>query len=562
MFVRRTLHYLLLSVPTCLAPMSCASTVRPPSPVDGAVTSDAAEQWDDAHSGRPPRLIAPLSTSSLRTQTPEFEWRLPEDSDATLLEVCRDRACSRIEHSRRSSEARVRLSTPLTPGVHFWRTWSLRDSSRSVVPSNTWEFFVPGRSADTAGERAPRLDVNGDGVADAIFAVTRRATASSPLAYVFFGSTGGLLASPMELRPPSPEYVLQTSAVGVGDVNGDGYGDLLLGYQYSISPQNVAGRVFLYLGASSGVQASPWELRPPPVLYGFGRSASWLGDVDRDGYGDFGVYGAITPLTKGILYYRGGESPTAVAGTTGEDLPDISSWAVGDWSGTGRPILLATSIGAGASTSLIRIESGFASEVLGALSLPQEDRGILHLSADYNGDGRSDVLVQAGQRTLVAYSPTMSPSALSSEVQGRARWGEVAPRASDVDGDGFEDTIANCIPEGVTTPGPHCLGVLRGGAQGIVSSEVLFRWEERAAGIRAQVVADVNGDGIDDLVSAITEQVPGRGADEQVFRGVRVYRGRRGFPYFEPFQEIMIPTTADQFFSTFAAVSREVRHEG
>src|SRR5206468_4022860 len=73
-----------------------------------------------------------------------------------------------------------------------------------------------------------------------------------------------------------------------GDVNGDGYGDVLVASPFFHGPLSTTqGRVWLYLGSPSGLSSTAAWVRDGdfPSMY-FGGSMSSAGDIDGDGYGD------------------------------------------------------------------------------------------------------------------------------------------------------------------------------------------------------------------------------------------------------------------------------------
>jgi hypothetical protein len=106
-----------------------------------------------------------------------------------------------------------------------------------------------GWSVDGAG------DVNADGFSDVIVGAPH-ANTSTGIAYAFMGSGTGLsMTSTTSLSGPSGSNGQFGSPVaGAGDVNGDGFADVLIGAQYVASN---AGAMFLYPGGASGLSSTP-----------------------------------------------------------------------------------------------------------------------------------------------------------------------------------------------------------------------------------------------------------------------------------------------------------------
>lgn len=125
-------------------------------------------------------------------------------------------------------------------------------------------------------------DVNGDGYDDVIVGVSRGAFPWTDLdpsetrgkALVFLGGSGGVSPSPTWVREGADDYDLYgRSVASAGDVNGDGYGDVITGTQQVPD---------IFLGSATGLEADPVAT----LTGGGGRSVSGAGDVDRDGFDD------------------------------------------------------------------------------------------------------------------------------------------------------------------------------------------------------------------------------------------------------------------------------------
>jgi len=132
-----------------------------------------------------------------------------------------------------------------------------------------------GHSVASAG------DVNGDGYGDVIVGAYTHLNSSNSLgrAYVYYGSAGGLSTSPAWIaEAPAPNLGFGYSVAGAGDVNGDGYDDVVIGRYHNSLYQ---GQAWLYLGSPSGLGTSAaWTVLDTP---GYGAIVASAGDVNGDG---------------------------------------------------------------------------------------------------------------------------------------------------------------------------------------------------------------------------------------------------------------------------------------
>lgn len=85
-----------------------------------------------------------------------------------------------------------------------------------------------------------------------------------------------------------PQGNLGESVASAGDVNGDGYADVLVGEpDYNNGPVPSCGRVMLFLGSRLGLSATPSWIQLGPTAYAsFGIAISSAGDVNADGFDD------------------------------------------------------------------------------------------------------------------------------------------------------------------------------------------------------------------------------------------------------------------------------------
>ncbi len=105
---------------------------------------------------------------------------------------------------------------------------------------------------------------------------------------MFLGSPTGLQLTPAWTYVGTlPDERLGSSLAGVGDVNHDGFSDLLVGapgYGYGSSYE---GAAYLFLGSAAGLPLAPdWTYTGRQMFAYFGYSLSPAGDLNQDGYDD------------------------------------------------------------------------------------------------------------------------------------------------------------------------------------------------------------------------------------------------------------------------------------
>src|SRR5262245_10237003 len=141
-----------------------------------------------------------------------------------------------------------------------------------------------GVSVATAG------DVNGDGYADVIVGASayQNGQTGEGRAFVYQGSAAGLATEPAWTAEGEQQGANFGISVGTaGDVNGDGYDDVIVGANFYDNGQTDEGRAYVYLGSASGLAATPsWIAESDQADASFGTSAHTAGDVNGDGYDD------------------------------------------------------------------------------------------------------------------------------------------------------------------------------------------------------------------------------------------------------------------------------------
>ena len=147
--------------------------------------------------------------------------------------------------------------------------------------------------------------MNGDGYGDVV--VGAPLLSSYGGAYVYHGSSAGLSA------PPNWQFVSYSansrfgiSVACAGDVNGDGYSDVLMGQsRYQIGTV-YAGAVSCYYGSPTGLNTlyPEWFVTAPDEYstFEFGGCVASAGDVNGDGYSDV-LVSAPNPFGDVYFYY-------------------------------------------------------------------------------------------------------------------------------------------------------------------------------------------------------------------------------------------------------------------
>ena len=443
---------------------SCPAATRANSVracVGGSCGSACMDGFDDV-SGTcvtvaAPRPLAPISGSVVTTRRPHLRWENLGRVDGAAIELCADRACTRlIGTAIRVTGAEITLPTDLPPGVVFWRLRGRVGSREGIFPnvSRTWQFIVgPRDTAIRSSWGNASHDINGDGFADVVV--------SAPLegrVYAYYGSATGITtAGVTTLTEGVSGY---GAARIVGDINGDGYADVVVG-------AGASRMLFIYRGGGGGLSRTATTINS--TFADFGASLAAAGDVNGDGFADVVVGAASATCAEGIdcgraVIYTGSATELLVEAQTN----DLNS----RHRRFGRSVACA---------------------------------------GDVNGDGFSDVII-GGSGTVgtvnglvyVFAGGPMAPFARLFSIEGNSAAGVLThigyrvAGAGDQDGDGFADFLAGSLPS--VEPANRGVWLMRGG---VAPGPLPFRsWTDAVStgfGAEFDGGGDLNGDGFPEV---------------------------------------------------------------
>lgn len=151
-------------------------------------------------------------------------------------------------------------------------------------------------------------DLDGDTYPDFVIGASHWSANWPPTAEgridVYSGQTFELLWS---AEGDTAETYLGTDVSGVGDVNGDGVNDVLCGTYVGVIPgaDNVNGYVVLYSGSDGSVIYKRYA--PLSKCREFGTPVAGLGDLNHDGYADYGIGDATYNVGNGSSWAFSGK---------------------------------------------------------------------------------------------------------------------------------------------------------------------------------------------------------------------------------------------------------------
>ncbi len=342
--------------------------------------------------------------------------------------------------------------------------------------------------ADLAGAAvASAGDPDGDGLMDIIIgAPGYEAGMAAARAYLVSGPVSG----EMDLSEADAILVgvgddhAGESVAGVGDTDGDGCDDFLVGAMASLVEDEPRGAAFLFTRGVSGALSlhdADATIEGAGAVYGVGERVAGAGDVDADGLADVLVSASERLETHDlglIALIRG-----PVDGTT----------------------------------------SILEADMLLSASLPDDRAGSAIAGAgDVDADGRDDILIGAPRHYALGHdrgrvylihgsddsgeSSLMTANVVFVGETDNSFAGSAVAGAGDVNGDGFADCLVGAPLDSSGAPWGGAVYLLQGpfvlGEHDLADADVKFvgMVTDAGAGYSVAGVGDTNGDGLDDIL--------------------------------------------------------------
>ena len=383
-------------------------------------------------------------------------------------------------------------------------------------------------------------DINADGFDDLIIGVSGffGQAFNEGRAYIYLGSASGSQSNPVTLDPTDQQNAyFGRSVASAGDINGDGFDDVIVGANEWDGEQPDEGRAYIYLGSASGLQSNPVTLDPTDQSAAlFGSSVASAGDINADGFDDViiganGWNGQQTDEGRAYIYLGSASglqsNPVTLDPTDqGNALFGNSVASAGDINGDDfDDVVVGAHLWSGQQTVEGRayIYLGSASGLQSnPVTLDPTDQGnavfgnSVASAGDINGDDFDDVIVgaqswdgqQADEGRAYMYLGSANglqanPATLDPADQVGANFGHSVASAGDINADGFDDVIVGASVWDGQQVNEGRAYIYRGSASGLQSAPATLDPTNQAGARFGRSVAsagDINADGFDDVI--------------------------------------------------------------
>lgn len=294
---------------------------------------------------------------------------------------------------------------------------------------------------------------------------------------------------------------------GAGDVNGDGFDDFVIGAGSDNTAASEAGAVYVYSGIDGTELHAFYGAAAKDNL---GETVAGAGDVNADGFADI-IAGAFKNDSMGnwsgmARVYSGADGSVLyeyLGVASGSEL----GWAVGgagDANGDGHDDLLISVHNQGLNGK-VKLISGLDGSLIRELAGDGGSEGFgtkVDGAGDVNGDGFDDAIISMPQIRRARVFSGFDGAVLhtfDSPPGVLGDWAFDVAGAGDVNGDGLDDLIIGTPKESLIYNKGGMAQVLSGGDGSVLHT--FYGWNgDQFLGWSVDGAGDVDNDGFDDLV--------------------------------------------------------------
>ena len=168
------------------------------------------------------------------------------------------------------------------------RAWMLYGSSSGVTSVGSWSIHPTNAVNAYFGFAVAGVDIDGDGFSDVFVSAygAENGETEEGLVYGYYGSaTGPSTTDDWSAESDLADAQFGRALANGGDLDDDGYEDLVVGAPY-LDVTTDEGLVYVYFGSVSGPDSTPTTLTGAVAGEGFGAAVAGVGDVDGDGVDD------------------------------------------------------------------------------------------------------------------------------------------------------------------------------------------------------------------------------------------------------------------------------------
>ncbi len=381
-------------------------------------------------------------------------------------------------------------------------------------------------------------DFNGDGLPDLLTGAPlyTNGQTNEGILKIHYGIPGGTFNI-------TPEWIYESNILNLnmgdkianaGDVNNDGFDDILIGCNFYDNVQSNEGICYMFLGSSTTPGTTPdWSVESNTSSAEFGNSVAAAGDINNDGYDDV-VIGSYKHTTSGrVFIYHGNATGLSLTGTSisGTGSGNEFGFCVTgnkDLNADGYDDIVTTArykYGTGEASSAGRVyvfngsATGIATTPSWTYTAKQANAHLGNAAAisDINNDGHFDLVVSAIDYDTIGtdyglvyvFMGTVagfpaSPTQLFLGTQTDEDLGTTITDLGDLNNDGYHEiAVGSPYHDGAYTTSGR-IYLFHGTATSLnLNPAMIISYEEFSAytGRSVSALGDTNGDGFDDFIA-------------------------------------------------------------